>query len=66
MKGADFILDCGVSWLLRVQKSCGSPQAARTTPTCMGSALEGSQVSRHAILRGLAHFRDGEMEVLVE
>lgn len=45
------MLDCGVSWLLRVQKSCGSPQTAVTTALMLAQHLMASEMLSSALLR---------------
>lgn len=71
-KGADYMLDCGVSWLLRVQKSRGSPQTAITTALMLAQHSRAPEMWLSALLYALlgwgggrlAHFRVGEMEAL--
>lgn len=44
------MVDCGVSWLLRVQKSCGSPQTAVTTSLMLAQHLMASEMLSSALL----------------
>lgn len=50
-EGADYMLDCGVLWLLRGQKSCGSLQTAVTTSRLVAQHLRVPRVQSSAQLR---------------
>lgn len=56
-EGAGYTLDCGASWLLRVQKSCGFPQTALTASQLLAQHSTGCLCCR---------FKDEEVEALGE